>query len=95
MRDERDEAVRELVAEWIRRARSDLIVAGLTEDERIAPEILVFHAQQAAEKALKALLVLRQIEFPRTHDIGLLLDLCRVAGYEGAETMAAAVSLTR
>ena len=95
MRDERDEAVQELVAEWIRRARSDLIVAGLTEDKRIAPEILVFHAQQAAEKALKALLVRRQIEFPRTHDIGLLLDLCRAAGYEGAETMSTAVSLTR
>ena len=95
MRDERDEVVRELVAEWMRRARSDLAVASLTEDERIAPEILAFHAQQAAEKALKGMLVRRQVDFPHTHDIRLLLDLCLTAGFEGIDTLAAAVGLTR
>ena len=95
MVDERAEAIRELVAEWMRRARSDLAVTRLTEDERIAPEILAFHAQQAAEKALKALLVQRQVEFPRTHVIGLLLNLCQTAGYEGTEALADAATLTR
>ena len=33
------------------------------------PEIILFHAQQAVEKSLKAVLVLRQIIFPRTHDL--------------------------
>jgi HEPN domain-containing protein len=47
---EREEAVRELVAEWMRLARSDFTLAGLTEDERISSEILAFHAQQAVEK---------------------------------------------
>ncbi|RMF35972.1 MAG: HEPN domain-containing protein [Chloroflexi bacterium] len=93
--DERQEAIRELVAEWMRRARSDLEVACMTEDQRIAPEILAFHAQQAAEKALKALLVQRQVEFPRTHAIGALLNLCRAAGYERTEALADAVILTR
>lgn len=32
-------------------------------------------AQQAAEKALKALLVFLQIEFPKTHDLDLLRTL--------------------
>jgi HEPN domain-containing protein len=95
MPDERDQAVRELVAEWLRRARADLAVANLVEDDRIAPEILVFHAQQAAEKALKSILVWRQVEFPCTHDIRLLLELCRTAGFEVSETLAPAMGLTR
>jgi HEPN domain-containing protein len=38
-------------------------------------EALCFHAQQAAEKAIKAVLVVRGITPPRTHNIGTLLDL--------------------
>lgn len=38
-------------------------------------EAIGFHAQQAAEKSLKAFLVRYQIEFPKTHDLGELLDL--------------------
>jgi HEPN domain-containing protein len=38
-----------------------------------------FHAQQAAEKALKALLTRHQIEFARTHSIGELLQLAEPA----------------
>lgn len=34
-----------------------------------------FHCQQAAEKFFKALLTFNQIEFPKTHDLGALLDL--------------------
>lgn len=33
-----------------------------------------FHAQQAAEKFLKAFLVWHQIEFPKTHDLSQLLQ---------------------
>jgi hypothetical protein len=36
-----------------------------------------FHAQQCAEKYLKALLVSRRQAFPRTHDVVALHDLCR------------------
>ena len=59
MNAERQEAIRLLVEEWMYHARSDLVVARLVDDEKISPEILTFHAQQAAEKALKALLVQR------------------------------------
>lgn len=95
MPNEREDAVRELVTEWMHWARSDLAVAYMTENERIAPQILAFHAQQAAEKALKALLVQRQVEFPHTHVIGVILNLCQAAGYEGTEDLAEATTLTR
>jgi len=92
---EHDEVVHKLVAEWLRWARADMTVAALTDDERIAPEIVAFHAQQAAEKVLKALLVQRQFDFPRTHSIGALLALCAEAGFAGTEDLIDASSLTR
>jgi HEPN domain-containing protein len=36
---------------------------------------LCFHAQEAAEKALKAVLVCLDVSFPRTHDIAALAAL--------------------
>jgi HEPN domain-containing protein len=95
MHDERAEAIRTLVAQWIHWARSDLVLAQMTEDERLLPEILAFHAQQAAEKALKALLVHDQVEFPRTHVIAVLLNLCARAGYQESENLLDALTLTR
>ena len=45
-----------------------------------APEIITetvcYHLQQAVEKYLKAFLVRHQIEFSKTHNIMLLLNLC-------------------
>ena len=38
-------------------------------------EVVAFHAQQAAVKALKAFRVWHQVEFPKTHDISRLLAL--------------------
>lgn len=92
---DRERAIGELVAEWTRRARADLALAQMTRQKRIAPEILAFHAQQAVEKALKALLVRHQVEFPNTHSIGLLLNLVQEAGVEGIQGFANAVALTR
>lgn len=45
-------------------------------DKDIHEYILLFHLQQAVEKLLKALLSYHQIEFPRTHDIAKLIELC-------------------
>ena len=45
---------------------------------------LGFHAQQAAEKALKAVAVLRELEAPRTHD---LAALAAVMGWTEQETL--------
>jgi HEPN domain-containing protein len=38
-------------------------------------ETLCFHAQQAAEKAIKAALVFLGVAFPKTHNLGTLLGL--------------------
>jgi HEPN domain-containing protein len=38
-------------------------------------DIVCFHAQQCVEKYLKAFLVIKNIDFPRTHDIEYLVSL--------------------
>ncbi|MCL0070251.1 HEPN domain-containing protein [Dehalococcoidia bacterium] len=61
--------------DWLRHAYSDLEIACIEPSRRMLLEGLCFHAQQAAEKSLKALLVWRAIPFPKTHSIRMLLDL--------------------
>jgi HEPN domain-containing protein len=67
----------ELIGEWLVRAEHDLRVAEflLTMPEP-PPESIGFHAQQCAEKALKAFLTLRRVRFERRHDLNYLIDLC-------------------
>jgi HEPN domain-containing protein len=63
-------------ADWLRHARSDLELAGINRpDEVFLFEELRFHAQQAAEKALKAVLIAKGISPPKTHNIRMLLDI--------------------
>jgi len=40
-------------------------------------ETTLFHLQQAIEKALKAYLVWRAVNFPHTHDLEMLIDLAK------------------
>lgn len=70
---------------WLVYARADLAFAEIAPPAGVFLELMGFHAQQAAEKALKAALLARTGETPpRTHDLPLLLDLLRAAGAEGA-----------
>lgn len=62
-------------ADWLRYARSDLELAGIIRPDEVLFEGLCFHAQQAAEKALKAVLIAKGIPPPKTHNIRILLDL--------------------
>jgi HEPN domain-containing protein len=67
--------------QWLAYAESDLRLAGLAAQDRLVlPEQVCFHAQQAAEKALKAVLRFKQVEFPWTHDLDELLRLAEEAG---------------
>lgn len=59
----------------MRHACSDLALASLEATGDILPAALCFHAQQAAEKALKAVLVRAGIGFPRVHSLERLIDL--------------------
>lgn len=66
--------VRELVDGWLAYARDDLKAAEELESSDIPARISCFHAQQAAEKAMKAVFVLEQIDYPYTHDLVKLAE---------------------
>lgn len=62
--------------EWLNHARSDLNLARIGKGmDDILPEQVCFHAQQAVEKALKAVLLFNKIDFPLTHDLQELADI--------------------
>lgn len=64
------------VSEWMEYAQTDLRAARLLLPDGAALTRQVgFHAQQAAEKAIKAFLTHRKIGFPFTHSINLLREL--------------------
>ena len=79
--------------EWMNRAGGNLALAK-TRIPGVYLEDLCFYAQQAAEKAIKAVLITREIEFPYVHDLGSLLSLLEEAGEAVPEAMRTAVSLT-
>jgi HEPN domain-containing protein len=56
-------------------ANSDLVLAGVDRPDGVMFEGLCFHAQQAAEKALKAVLISEGTPVPHTHSVRALLDL--------------------
>lgn len=70
-----EEEIRRLVAEWITKAGLDFNTVVRLSAEEPFRDIVAFHAQQAVEKYLKALLTRHQIEFPKTHEIRRLLEL--------------------
>ena len=76
---------------WVRKADADLHVAERMADEAALDlgirEIVGFHCQQAAEKYLKALLTSHQADFPKTHDIHVLLELVDQIDPTAAEAM--------
>ena len=66
----------EPVHEMFTLARHDFVALGAMRDPTtFAEEIFGFHAQQAVEKALKAWLIFAGADYPKTHDLRLLLDL--------------------
>ena len=73
MRHEIAQAVRD----WMSSALEDMETAVLTA-EAVPPKSrsAVYHAQQAAEKALKAYLTRHDCPFDLTHRLPLLLELC-------------------
>jgi len=80
--------------DWLRHARSDLALA----QQRQVPEVLLaalcFHAQQAVEKSLKAVLLKRGVAFPYTHDLARIITLVKSGGLPWLEELDAAAALT-
>jgi HEPN domain-containing protein len=73
----------------LQKAREDFSAAQvLAATENQADHVIGFHLQQAVEKALKAVLAMRKIEIPRSHDLGYLVE--RLEG--GEDELPAAVA---
>jgi HEPN domain-containing protein len=79
--------------EWLNRARSSLALAKTRPPEAYL-EDLCFEAQQAAEKAIKALLIRHGVAFPYVHDLARLLTVLEEAGEVVPATIREAEGLT-
>ncbi len=63
-------------SDWLQLVHDDLAAARtLLADPNIPSHIACFHAQQASEKALKALLVASSTPFKKPHDLVVLAGL--------------------
>lgn len=80
--------------EWLNRARSNLARAQ-AQLPGVYLEDLCFDAQQAVEKAIKALLIKRSIAFPYIHDLARLVTLLEEAGQEVPTSVRRAEALTQ
>jgi HEPN domain-containing protein len=81
-------------ADWLKRAQSSLALAKITRPKDALWEDLCYHAQQAAEKALKAVLVEKKITFRFVHDINELIDTLEEHGQKTPEQVKRSVILT-
>ena len=80
--------------EWLRRAEASLALAKV-QSEGVLLEDLCYQAQQAAEKAMKALYIARGKEFLFTHDLDRLAMGLELIGFEITEPIDQATTLTR
>jgi HEPN domain-containing protein len=70
--------MKEVVAEWIMKAEADFGSAKLLLKPDSTPhnyDLVCFLSQQCVEKYLKAYLQSIDVEFNKTHDLSVLLDL--------------------
>jgi HEPN domain-containing protein len=68
----------EIINEWLEIAYQDYNSAKFLYDKMIPKplEIICYHCQQAAEKSLKAYLCAIGADFPKTHEVKRLCDIC-------------------
>lgn len=66
---------------WVDKAEEDFELARVALRRKIPLTTgACFHAQQCAEKYMKALLVFKGADFPKTHDLLMLNNLCANVG---------------
>ena len=78
----------DLAKEWLRYAKSDLNTANhmFKDVHPKETEISCYHAQQCAEKSLKAYLIAKETDPPHIHDLVELVRLC-IAGEASFSTI--------
>lgn len=85
---------RVLRKDWLARAEGDLLIAKVLLPKGAFYEDLCFYAQQAAEKALKAVYVRHGLRFQYTHDLDELITDLKRAGITIPPEVRDAVVLT-
>jgi HEPN domain-containing protein len=85
----------EIVSLLLRKADQDVYVLEKLLADAAAPiEVFGFHAQQATEKLIKAMLAFHKIAYGRTHRLGELVDLAADNGVAFPESVELLVDLT-
>ena len=67
-----------LYQKWLAKAQDDFESAILLLEKAYPPklEIACYHCQQCGEKALKTFCVYKSVEFPKTHNLVIMCQLC-------------------
>lgn len=86
---------KDLAASLLDRASDDdAAIRALLDVESVTNSIVGFHAQQAVEKSLKAVMAWHEVDFPFVHDLAQLIELCQSAGLTLPAGLASADRLT-
>lgn len=80
---------------WLKRAKGNLLRAKVPKPEGTFREDDCFDLQQAAEKAIKAVLVHLHVAFPRVHDLGELFTLVEQTGSRIPPDVRQAIQLSK
>ncbi|NUO79598.1 HEPN domain-containing protein [candidate division KSB1 bacterium] len=81
--------------EWLMRAKSNLLLARAEKPEGVFWEDMCYNAQQAAEKAIKAVLQYHHIVFRYIHDLSELLENFEKNGFDFPDDLKQASVLTQ
>jgi len=74
---EYEERKKKVVLRWLQKAESDIKVAKhILEMKEPPTDAIFFHCQQAIEKYLKGFLTYHNVRVKKTHDLGMLLEMC-------------------
>lgn len=78
----------DLAKAFLAKGRADeLLCERILNDKDINDALFGFHAQQAAEKYLKAVLAIDEERPEKTHDLGVLAAQCERAGHPMPEAL--------
>jgi HEPN domain-containing protein len=85
---------RDLARRLLRRADADVtLVRHVADEAGIADAIIGFHAQQAVEKSIKAVLAAHEIEYGKTHQLHYLIGLLEENKIDAPSSVVDAVEL--
>lgn len=83
----------DLAKAFLAKCREDeVLLERIVSDDAVADALFGFHAQQATEKYLKAILAIDQVRPERTHDLEVLAEQCARAGHPVPEEHIGAIS---